>query len=304
MPTQNTSEKSSFKSSETLHQFRYFQPNINTTRELNELYMQLQNVTKGQEALRYNRCQKPQWMCQLTCTFKIKPPGLQALQTSNTFQHGASNSLERTSREEYKTLDRLNDGWNKELLAHVNDENAPETQSSMNPTLDLNLYLKNELNTSNSSIFSDNKIIGTPATCSYGKMESPSDGELNLETDSDSDSDSDSESEGEREERRMTKKLTWEWWRKASDAAIFRTSGSFENSYIPENPRTLKPLTFLKNRLRFLFQIPEFFYRSLYDTYLKVFVKKTFEKKRKKKVAHKQKLKKNIVFSEKYFSEF
>ncbi|KAL4591767.1 hypothetical protein LXL04_004738 [Taraxacum kok-saghyz] len=28
------------------------------------------------------------------------------------------------------------------------------------------------------------------------------------------------------------------------------TSGSFENSYIPENPRTLKPLTFPKNRLR------------------------------------------------------
>ncbi|KAL4583473.1 hypothetical protein LXL04_008046 [Taraxacum kok-saghyz] len=73
--------------------------------------------------------------------------------------------------------------------------------------------------------------------------------------------------------------------------------GSFENSYIPENPRTPKPLTFSKNRLRaaknrsntssdvkknsektiFVFknfcfkngQIPEFFYRSLYNTYLK-----------------------------------
>ncbi|KAL4580184.1 hypothetical protein LXL04_016366 [Taraxacum kok-saghyz] len=79
-------------------------------------------------------------------------------------------------------------------------------------------------------------------------------------------------------------------------------SRSFENSYIPENPRTPNPLTFSKNRLRgaknrsnlrlfayvqkkirayvhvlrFCFknaQIPEmflkFFYRSLYTTYLK-----------------------------------
>ncbi|KAL4581144.1 hypothetical protein LXL04_017353 [Taraxacum kok-saghyz] len=30
----------------------------------------------------------------------------------------------------------------------------------------------------------------------------------------------------------------------------FHESRSFENSYIPENPRTLKPLTFSKNRLR------------------------------------------------------
>ncbi|KAL4562225.1 hypothetical protein LXL04_034423 [Taraxacum kok-saghyz] len=74
--------------------------------------------------------------------------------------------------------------------------------------------------------------------------------------------------------------------------------GSFENSYIPENPRTPKPLTFSKNRLRgaknrsnispvaknffrkndffVLFQnrsktrnFFKFFYRSLYNTYLK-----------------------------------
>ncbi|KAL4573249.1 hypothetical protein LXL04_020048 [Taraxacum kok-saghyz] len=32
--------------------------------------------------------------------------------------------------------------------------------------------------------------------------------------------------------------------------AMWKTSESFDNSYIPENPRTPKPLTFLKNRLR------------------------------------------------------
>ncbi|KAL4582459.1 hypothetical protein LXL04_007009 [Taraxacum kok-saghyz] len=108
---------------------------------------------------------------------------------------------------------------------------------------------------------------------------------------------------------------------------------SFENSYIPENPRTHKPLTFSKNRLRgaknrsnlrlfaymqkkirayvhvlrFCFknsQIPEiflkFFYRSLYTTYLKGFFTKKFEKKRKKKkVAYMQKLKKKVAYMQK-----
>ncbi|KAL4568146.1 hypothetical protein LXL04_023751 [Taraxacum kok-saghyz] len=32
--------------------------------------------------------------------------------------------------------------------------------------------------------------------------------------------------------------------------SIYIESGSFENSYIPENPRTTKPLTFSKNRLQ------------------------------------------------------
>ncbi|KAL4568372.1 hypothetical protein LXL04_023983 [Taraxacum kok-saghyz] len=106
-----------------------------------------------------------------------------------------------------------------------------------------------------------------------------------------------------------------------------RESGSFKNSYIPENPRTSKPLTFSKNdfgrlkiaqiqarsqkkiseKMTFFFkklcicvkknyahmhilsfcfknvQIPncflKFFYRSLYNKYLKGFVKK-IEKKR------------------------
>ena len=54
-------------------------------------------------------------------------------------------------------------------------------------------------------------------------------------------------------------------------------------------------------------QIPEiflnFFYRSLYITYLKGFVKKILEKNVKKKVAYMQKLKKNIVFSEIFFCD-
>ncbi|KAL4579612.1 hypothetical protein LXL04_015766 [Taraxacum kok-saghyz] len=114
------------------------------------------------------------------------------------------------------------------------------------------------------------------------------------------------------------------------------TSRSFENSYIPENPRTPKPLTFSKNRLRgaknrsnispvakIFFRKNDFFFPktlhmcklffcayvhsflSLYNTYLKRFVKKnlkknakkkscTYAQKIKKKVAHMQKLKKNI----------
>ncbi|CAI9299859.1 unnamed protein product [Lactuca saligna] len=95
-----------------------------------------------------------------------------------------------------------NDGRKKELPIHLNDENAPETQSAFNPVLDLNTEVKNEEQRSNSSIsmVPHNKIIGIPITSSSGKMDSPSDGELNMETDSDSSSDS--ESEGEREERR------------------------------------------------------------------------------------------------------
>ncbi|KAL4559412.1 hypothetical protein LXL04_031550 [Taraxacum kok-saghyz] len=88
-------------------------------------------------------------------------------------------------------------------------------------------------------------------------------------------------------------------------------SRSFENSYIPENPRTPKPLTFSKNRLRgaknrsilspfakiffrksnFLFSktlhMGKFFFlpicTSLYNTYLKSFVKKNLKKNAKKK---------------------
>ncbi|KAL4568773.1 hypothetical protein LXL04_024388 [Taraxacum kok-saghyz] len=90
-------------------------------------------------------------------------------------------------------------------------------------------------------------------------------------------------------------------------------SRSFENSYIPENPRTPKPLTFSKNRLRgaknrsnicpvakknfrkndfFFFQklciCANFFFvhMSLYNTYLKRFVKKNLKKNAKKKKLH------------------
>ncbi|KAL4568385.1 hypothetical protein LXL04_023996 [Taraxacum kok-saghyz] len=89
-------------------------------------------------------------------------------------------------------------------------------------------------------------------------------------------------------------------------------SRSFENSYIPENPRTPKPLTFLKNRLRGAknrsnispvakknFRKNDFFFpknfayvqkiflcicaQSIYNTYLKRFVKKNLKKTQKKK---------------------
>ncbi|KAL4575615.1 hypothetical protein LXL04_022464 [Taraxacum kok-saghyz] len=91
-------------------------------------------------------------------------------------------------------------------------------------------------------------------------------------------------------------------------------SRSFENSYIPENPRTPKPLTFSKNRLRGaknrsnispvaknFFRKNDFFFSKnfayvqtfflcicahLYNTYLKRFVKKNLKKNAKKKVAH------------------
>ncbi|KAL4568736.1 hypothetical protein LXL04_024351 [Taraxacum kok-saghyz] len=92
-------------------------------------------------------------------------------------------------------------------------------------------------------------------------------------------------------------------------------SRSFENSYIPENPRTPKPLTFSKNRLRGaknrsnispvaknFFRKNDFFFsknfayvqsffvcicaQSLYNTYLKRFVKKNLKKNAKKKKLH------------------
>ncbi|KAL4579647.1 hypothetical protein LXL04_015803 [Taraxacum kok-saghyz] len=92
-------------------------------------------------------------------------------------------------------------------------------------------------------------------------------------------------------------------------------SRSFENSYIPENPRTPKPLTFSKNRLRGAkirsnispvakknFRKNDFFFsknfayvqtfflcicaQSLYNTYLKRFVKKNLKKKTQKKKLH------------------
>ncbi|KAL4557887.1 hypothetical protein LXL04_036081 [Taraxacum kok-saghyz] len=104
-----------------------------------------------------------------------------------------------------------------------------------------------------------------------------------------------------------------------------RKSGSFEYSYIPENQRSPKPLTFSKNRLReaknrsntspvakknfrkndFFFQklciCAHFFVLSLYNTYLKGFVKNKFKKKRKKKSCTYAKIKKKIVFSEIFF---
>ncbi|KAL4576444.1 hypothetical protein LXL04_012537 [Taraxacum kok-saghyz] len=96
---------------------------------------------------------------------------------------------------------------------------------------------------------------------------------------------------------------------------FFRESRSFENSYIPENPRTPKPLTFSKNRLRGAknrsnispvaknnFRKNDFFFsknfayvqkkilcicaQSLYNTYLKRFVKKKLKKNAKKKKFH------------------
>ncbi|KAL4584842.1 hypothetical protein LXL04_009452 [Taraxacum kok-saghyz] len=111
--------------------------------------------------------------------------------------------------------------------------------------------------------------------------------------------------------------------------------GSFENSYIPENPRTPKPLTFSKNRLRgaknrsnispvakknsekttfffpknfayffVLFQnrsktrnVFKYFYRSLYNTYLKRFVKKFLKKNEKKSCTYAQKIKKSCTYA-------
>ncbi|KAL4566301.1 hypothetical protein LXL04_030415 [Taraxacum kok-saghyz] len=110
------------------------------------------------------------------------------------------------------------------------------------------------------------------------------------------------------------------------------TLRSFENSYIPENPRTNKPLTFSKNRLRgaknrsntspvanFFFEKTTFFFfknfayvqifffsyvhifLSLNNTYLKGFVKKNLKKNAKKKCTY-AKIKKKFVFSEFFFA--
>ncbi|KAL4584236.1 hypothetical protein LXL04_008830 [Taraxacum kok-saghyz] len=107
-----------------------------------------------------------------------------------------------------------------------------------------------------------------------------------------------------------------------------RESRSFENSYIPENPKTPKPLTFSKNRLRgaknrsntspVANKFPKkqlFFFKnlhmckkqfvhmciSIYNTYLKGFVKKNLKKnaKKKKKIAYMQKLKKKVAHMQK-----
>ncbi|KAL4558267.1 hypothetical protein LXL04_036465 [Taraxacum kok-saghyz] len=108
----------------------------------------------------------------------------------------------------------------------------------------------------------------------------------------------------------------------------FKTSRelrSFENSCIPENPRTPKPLTFSKNRLRgaknrsnispvakknfrkndfFFFQklciCANFFFvhMSLYNTYLKRFVKKNLKTNAKKKsCTYAQKIKKSCTYT-------
>ncbi|KAL4554301.1 hypothetical protein LXL04_039580 [Taraxacum kok-saghyz] len=106
-------------------------------------------------------------------------------------------------------------------------------------------------------------------------------------------------------------------------------SRSFENSYIPENLRTPKPLTFSKNRLRgaknrsilspvakknfrknnFFFSktlhMGKFFFlpicTSLYNTYLKGFVKKILKKNAKKKSCIYAKKKKKKSFFRKFF---
>ncbi|KAL4583277.1 hypothetical protein LXL04_007847 [Taraxacum kok-saghyz] len=110
------------------------------------------------------------------------------------------------------------------------------------------------------------------------------------------------------------------------DVVVENPSRSFENSYIPENPRTPKPLTFSKNRLRGAknrsnlrlvakknFRKNNFFFKkfaymqkknsciciSLYTTYLKGFVKKNLKKNAKKKVAYMQKLKKKVAYMQK-----
>ncbi|KAL4563770.1 hypothetical protein LXL04_027815 [Taraxacum kok-saghyz] len=99
---------------------------------------------------------------------------------------------------------------------------------------------------------------------------------------------------------------------------VHRQSRSFENSYISENPRTPKPLTFSKNRLRGaknrsnismvaknFFRKNDFFFvqifffcicaQSLYSTYLKGLVKKNLkENAKKKKIAYMHKNKKKL----------
>ncbi|KAL4582988.1 hypothetical protein LXL04_007552 [Taraxacum kok-saghyz] len=95
-----------------------------------------------------------------------------------------------------------------------------------------------------------------------------------------------------------------------------RESRSFENSYIPENPRTPKLLTFSKNRLRGAknrsnlrpvakknFRKNNFFFQKLCICAKKnVYMCICIYAKIKKKVAHMQKLKKNISFFSKKIS--
>ncbi|KAL4562986.1 hypothetical protein LXL04_027017 [Taraxacum kok-saghyz] len=107
-----------------------------------------------------------------------------------------------------------------------------------------------------------------------------------------------------------------------------KESRSFENSYIPENPKTPKPLTFSKNRLRGAknrsilspvakknFRKNKFFFsktlhmgKFFFFAYMHGFVKKKFEKKRKKKVAYMQKKKKKVAYMQQkkisFFSKF
>ncbi|KAL4587489.1 hypothetical protein LXL04_000360 [Taraxacum kok-saghyz] len=95
--------------------------------------------------------------------------------------------------------------------------------------------------------------------------------------------------------------IRYDYW--PFEVLLIEESRSFENSYIPENPRTPKPLTFSKNRLRgaknrsnispvakIFFRKNDFFFsknfayvqtfffcicaQSLYNIYLKRFVKK------------------------------
>ncbi|KAL4554489.1 hypothetical protein LXL04_039320 [Taraxacum kok-saghyz] len=109
--------------------------------------------------------------------------------------------------------------------------------------------------------------------------------------------------------------------------SIGSSTKSFENSYIPENPRTPKPLTFSKNRLRGAknrsnispvaktnFRKNDFFFsknfayvqtfflcicaQSFYNTYLKRFVKKNLKKNAKKKsCTYAQKIKKSCTYA-------
>ncbi|KAL4562373.1 hypothetical protein LXL04_034575 [Taraxacum kok-saghyz] len=96
----------------------------------------------------------------------------------------------------------------------------------------------------------------------------------------------------------------------SSNTSLFPpNSGSFENSYIPENPRTPKPLTFSKNRLRgsknrsntspiakkfsektiFFFKNFVYVKKNCTCACFKVLLKKFEKKRKKKKVAHRQK---------------
>lgn len=130
--------------------------------------------------------------------------GNQRSESSDSTQASIAKKISSEALRKDESVDNVtgsNDGRNKELPTHSNDENASETQSALNPVVDLNIEVKNEEHRSDSSVLPGNKISGVPIISSR-KTDSPSDGELNLDSDSDSDSSSDSESEGEREERR------------------------------------------------------------------------------------------------------